>query len=457
VRSLGGLAPAAAVNVHLPVAGSQAPSAPAGTPCSFSSAPGATNPGQSDQSLYKRQLQHHETIPFSSKAGKLILMECIGLGGANAYFPIAEQFVTQSSPPLCGPATIAMVLNSLAVDPQRVWKAPWRWYTEEMLVACLSQDWSQGLTMHEFAHLAECNGTIAKMYVAGEPGGSLEDFRTCVRRVCTDEDPFRSRLAVSFSRSRLGQTGTCGHYSPIAAYHCEKDSVLIMDVARFKYPPFWVPVPLLWEAMNVPDSSTGSNRGFFEIEKNMDGQSRHNLCGSAGREGTTHVQDSAESPRQAFKRLLANGSFKSVVKGADANLHAFVKLFLANSETVSKALRPLSHFMRMEFIRKPKESEITMNRLRKYIATLRGDAQFERRQLEAVWPSHPQISVELTTLVILACTEHIHDLSSFELKNCDPQLRQLIRDSAMILGITPTMTESSLLSPCKRHPVVHEL
>lgn len=56
------------------------------------------------------------------------------------------------------------------------------------------------------------------------------------------------------------QTGT-GHFSPIAGYHTGQDMALILDVARFKYPPHWVPLPLLWEAMNTIDESTGLLRG----------------------------------------------------------------------------------------------------------------------------------------------------------------------------------------------------
>jgi len=37
--------------------------------------------------------------------------------------------------------------------------------------------------------------------------------------------------------------------------------VLVLDVARFKYPPHWVPLTLLWEAMSTIDQATGLRRG----------------------------------------------------------------------------------------------------------------------------------------------------------------------------------------------------
>lgn len=59
----------------------------------------------------------------------------------------------------------------------------------------------------------------------------------------------------------LVQTGT-GHFSPIGGYHAGRDMALILDVARFKYPPHWVPLSLLWEAMNTLDEASGHRRGY---------------------------------------------------------------------------------------------------------------------------------------------------------------------------------------------------
>lgn len=56
------------------------------------------------------------------------------------------------------------------------------------------------------------------------------------------------------------QTGT-GHFSPIGGYHAKRDMALILDVARFKYPPHWVPLTLLWEAMDSVDGTTEQRRG----------------------------------------------------------------------------------------------------------------------------------------------------------------------------------------------------
>ncbi len=71
-------------------------------------------------------------------------------------------------------------------------------------------------------------------------------------------------LVCSFSRKHLGQTGD-GHYSPIGGYNEARDTVLLMDVARFKYPSYWVPLKTLYKSMSFPDPDTGRPRGYFTI------------------------------------------------------------------------------------------------------------------------------------------------------------------------------------------------
>ena len=62
----------------------------------------------------------------------------------------------------------------------------------------------------------------------------------------------------------MGQTGD-GHFSPIAGYDDETDRVLVMDVARFKYAPYWAKVEELYEAMKPKDPDTGMCRGWLLV------------------------------------------------------------------------------------------------------------------------------------------------------------------------------------------------
>ena len=83
-------------------------------------------------SFHKRDLPDN-LVSFSSQEGKEIFKEALSLGTMECYFPLAEQFITQSEPSYCALSSLAMVLNSLNHDPKRIWKGVWRWISEEML------------------------------------------------------------------------------------------------------------------------------------------------------------------------------------------------------------------------------------------------------------------------------------------------------------------------------------
>lgn len=166
-------------------------------------------------------------------------------GGANTFFKLIEQYRTQDEPAFCGLASVAMVLNSLSIDPRRPWKGPWRWFHEEMLDCCvpLERVREQGVSLRQAACLARCNGAAVEVYPAGAL--SLDEFRGMVRDVCGSET---EHIIVHYSRKEFLQTGD-GHHSPIGAYSEDEDMVLILDTARFKYPPHWVPLPMLYRCV----------------------------------------------------------------------------------------------------------------------------------------------------------------------------------------------------------------
>ena len=74
-------------------------------------------------------------------------------------------------------------------------------------------------------------------------------------------------MVVSFARSALGQTGI-GHFSPVAAVarYAGQDYMLVLDVAKFKYPPYWVSLRNMHAALEPKDSATGKSRGYFIMQ-----------------------------------------------------------------------------------------------------------------------------------------------------------------------------------------------
>lgn len=228
------------------------------------------------QSFHKRPLPSN-LIGLSSPLGKTLFREALDDGGMECYFPLAEQFVTQSEPSYCSVSSLAMVLNALSFDPKRVWKGAWRWVSEEMLncesqAVCghsLEKIRRDGLNFDEFESLARCHGvriqSIRVCHGVDHPCGveGFEAFKKLVAQTCR-ADQAKSFTVVNYSRKHLNQTGD-GHYSPVGGYHRGRDMALILDVARFKYPPYWVKLSDLWDSMALKDQATGQARGYFVI------------------------------------------------------------------------------------------------------------------------------------------------------------------------------------------------
>jgi glutathione gamma-glutamylcysteinyltransferase len=215
------------------------------------------------RTMYRRTLPPG-LIPFSSDDGRALFGQALTAGTMEGYFALAEQFHTQSEPSFCGLGTLVIVLNALAIDPGRTWKGSWRWFAEDMLDCCrpLDEIKTEGITLSEFVCLARCNGAHAE---ASRPqASSLETFRREVHEVTSGAD--RGHLVVAYDRATLGESGA-GHFSPVGGYHAGRDLVLLLDVARFKYPPHWVPLERLWEAMAPLDPSTGKSRGFIRLTR----------------------------------------------------------------------------------------------------------------------------------------------------------------------------------------------
>ncbi|PWA79217.1 phytochelatin synthase [Artemisia annua] len=211
--------------------------------------------------LFRRVLPSPPAIDFASSDGKQLFREAIEDGTMEGFFKLISNFQTQSEPAYCGLATIAMVLNALSIDPGRKWKGPWRWFDESMLDCCepLEKVKAEGISFGKVVCLAHCAGAKVEAYRTNQ--SNIDDFRRHVIACSTSND---CHVIASYFRGTFKQTGT-GHFSPIGGYHAERDMVLILDVARFKYPPHWVPLTLLWEAMDTIDDSSGFRRGFMLI------------------------------------------------------------------------------------------------------------------------------------------------------------------------------------------------
>ncbi|KNC99293.1 uncharacterized protein SPPG_05547 [Spizellomyces punctatus DAOM BR117] len=212
--------------------------------------------------FYKRTLPSTCT-PFNSAKGRSLFTGALTEGYMETYFALSLQYLTQSEPAYCGLSSLCMVLNALEIDPGRQWKGVWRWYDESMLDCCrpLEDVMKNGITLPEFVCLARCNGLKAHLRRADKI--TKEQFLADLKQTSREPKEF---LVVSYDRGTLQQTGT-GHFSPVGGYNESEDMVLILDVARFKYPAYWVPFDLLWQSLQPCDTTTGKPRGYVILKR----------------------------------------------------------------------------------------------------------------------------------------------------------------------------------------------
>jgi hypothetical protein len=185
-----------------------------------------------------------------------------------AYWELSLQFVTQKTQSFCGVASMVMVLNAAGVPaPPTPELEPYRVFTQDNILnekteAILPQSTiaRQGITLDQLGGLVQSFGLTASVHHAAD--GSLAAFRDAAREQLAVPGRY---VLVNYLRRAIGQERG-GHISPLAAYDADSDSFLILDVARYKYPPVWVKAAALFDAMNTPDSDNGNrSRGYVLI------------------------------------------------------------------------------------------------------------------------------------------------------------------------------------------------
>lgn len=196
-------------------------------------------------------------VSAESDAGEVLLRSAVAIAD---YDELAANYEPQKLTSFCGVASSVVALNSMGgrVTQTNLFNA------QASQVRPIWEVAIKGMTIDILAHILEANGARVKLHRAG--AANLNAFRSTVARNLTSEGDY---LLVNYQRQVLGQDAV-GHISPLAAYDARSDRVLVMDTAAYKYPPTWVPIAVLYRAMQVVDPETGKSRGWVEVKANPD-------------------------------------------------------------------------------------------------------------------------------------------------------------------------------------------
>lgn len=183
------------------------------------------------------------------------------------FWTLVRYFISQRIDTFCSVASSVMVLNALEVPaPVSRMTYPYSKFDEETFftrgvlerqrVRDVAGD---GLSLAELGDMLKAFDLAISEYHADTL--SVDKFRQLAVAALKSTDRY---VVVNFSRERVTQEGG-GHFSPLAAYDAKSDRFLVLDTARYKYPPFWVKAQDLWGAMDTVDAAAKAKRGFLII------------------------------------------------------------------------------------------------------------------------------------------------------------------------------------------------
>lgn len=185
------------------------------------------------------------------------------------YWQLIPNFAVQQTQSYCGVASAVTVLNSLPigkpVDPAYT---PYGYFTqgnfftpEVSKIISAQTVLAQGMTREEMAETLAQQGVKART-LAGD-AFTDDSLRALLKAALGDDGQF---VLANYFRGTLGQVGG-GHWSVLAAYDAQTDSVLILDVAKYKYPPSWVTIPLLRQSIATVDAVSNKARGLVLVSQ----------------------------------------------------------------------------------------------------------------------------------------------------------------------------------------------
>jgi hypothetical protein len=211
------------------------------------------------------------------------------------FFQLAHNFQPQANPLYCGIASSVIVLNAMRLNKNAVpsqkpievqvpkdlggGRLSYPAYSQETLLGERTQsvkprgtielknvgeggsEIDPGLKLAQLKGILEAYDTQVDLHYADtDSEDAVAAFREDLKAVLADSVRF---LIVNFKGRTIGAP-TDAHISPLAAYDEKTDSVLVLDVAGYLNPWYWVPVAHLYGAMHTLDGN--HYRGYLVVK-----------------------------------------------------------------------------------------------------------------------------------------------------------------------------------------------
>lgn len=201
-------------------------------------------------------------IPLESAEGQRLLDEV--QGRAQGLEALRAAWVPQL-PAHCGAASAVTVMNAL--DPGLRLTQDSLFTPETDHIITQETVYDIGFTNDELVAMIKArSGLEATNFRAGSASGehTVDEFIEAL--LAADADPGSAVIVqLAYNHLRTGRN-TGGHFSPVAAYHAEREMALFLEVAS-RRPMLWIPVRDLYAAMAQTDPTDGRNRGWIVVRR----------------------------------------------------------------------------------------------------------------------------------------------------------------------------------------------
>lgn len=193
---------------------------------------------------------------------------------APDYWALSPYYIAQSTGSSCSSTSVVMMLNALRGLPKQ---ASQRLVTHSQLLNAVNDDhWREAVAENgEGISFTELADYVRRSLEAFDIDADVEVFRPRdmspetlaeLRRILNEnEQSAGDVILAAFDQGTLTGDQPFGHISPIAAYDAVRRRVLVMDVDRAWYVPYWSSDIKLLEAMLTPDRADPEGSGLIRV------------------------------------------------------------------------------------------------------------------------------------------------------------------------------------------------
>jgi hypothetical protein len=195
---------------------------------------------------------------------------------AADYWTLSSFYVPQYNDAACSAASVTMALNALLNARRSRGDGEENITQEKLLDKVTGLKWKEllspegldgrhGLTLDQLAQASSealaaygaAGFTVSSTVVNGQSAQGLEKFRRALSG--NEKNPFDIML-IHFTQDTLtgAPGGPFAHISPVGAYDEKTRRVLIMDVDRQWYEPYWAADTQVYRAMAVKTAAFGA-------------------------------------------------------------------------------------------------------------------------------------------------------------------------------------------------------